>query len=121
MSRDGDLPEPLWAALEAEFLAERKTIKHDLAHLAALARGDAAVEKLESVQKALGIDKAVDSHVRHELPKRRDEKNKPTSNVNKPHLIEVRCSYTSLHMLHPTNSCSTALACRCCSRLRWPG
>ena len=88
---DGDLSPPLWAALEAEFLADRKTIKHDLDHLAALARGDEAVQKLESVQQATGIDKAVERYVKEQLPKRKDEKNKLTSNVNKPHLVEVRC------------------------------
>ena len=91
MSSDGQLPEPLWVALEAEFLAERKAIKHDLAHLAALARGDAAVQKLESAQQARGIDKAVDRYVDEKLPKRTDKKNKHTKNVNQPHLVEVRC------------------------------
>ena len=79
--------------LESEFLAERKAIKHDLAHLAALARADAAVQKLEFVQQARGIDKTVEMYVRRELPRRKDEKGKPTTKVNKPHLVGgVRCT-----------------------------
>ena len=58
---------------------------------AALARVNAAVEKLDSVQQARGIDKAVDRYVDEKLPKRTDKKSKPTKNVNQPHLVEVRC------------------------------
>ena len=66
-------------------------IKHDLAHLAALARADAAVQKLESVQQARGIDKAVEMYVRQELPRGKGMRraSKPTTKVNKPHLVEV--------------------------------
>ena len=42
-----------------------------------------------SVQQARGIDKTVEMYVRQELPRRKDEKGKPTTKVNKPHLVEV--------------------------------
>ena len=119
MSCDGQLAEPLWAALEAEFHAPRKAIKHDLAHLAALARGDAAVEKLDSVQQARGIDKAVDRYVDAKLPKRTDKKSKPTKNVNQPHLVEVRC-LPILYMPWVSLICTGGSDGRCCSRLQWP-
>ena len=90
MECEGKLPEELWCTLEREFLAERKTIKHDLAHLAALARADSAVAKLEAVQQTRSIDKAVDAYVHRKLPSRKNGKGKSTDNVNPTHLVEVR-------------------------------
>lgn len=63
LERDGQLPENVWELLKELLLASRKTIAHYLAHLAALARGDEAVLKLEAAQKAQGIDKAVNQRV----------------------------------------------------------
>ena len=37
-------------------LADRKTIEHDIAHLAALARGDKTAKTLTDMHKARGID-----------------------------------------------------------------
>ena len=117
ISRDGNLPKELWEALEVEFLADSKTISHDLAHLAALARADALVQKLESVQKGQCIDKKVDAYIRKELPFRKDKNGKQTNNVNQPHLVEVRCS-SPKYMPRPTNPYWLP-ACRCCFRWQW--
>ena len=88
--------------LESEFLAELKAIKHDLAHLAALARADAAVQKLESVQQARGIDKAMEMYVRQELPRRKDEKGKRTTLRSTSHTF-LRCAL-HVNSLHSPNS-----------------
>ena len=86
---DGKLPAAIWLKLEEMMLCDRKTIEHDLAHLASLARGDVAMEALEKAQKARGIDGVVDAFVRRAMPERRDTKNQVTQNVNAPHIVAV--------------------------------
>ena len=70
-------------------LADRKTITHDLEHLASLERGNVAATALEKAQKARGIDAAVDNFVKRSMPERKDTNGKPTSKVNAPHIVAV--------------------------------
>ena len=79
---NGELPPAIWLKLEEMMLCDRKTIEHDLAHLASLARGDVAMEALEKAQKARGIDDAVDAFVRRDAGAQGHKKNQVSQNVN---------------------------------------
>ena len=58
----------------------------DLEHLASLERGNVAATALEKAQMARGIDTAVDTFVKREMPERKDKNGKVTQNVNAPHM-----------------------------------
>jgi len=75
-------------------LADRATIAHDLAHLAALARGDEKAAALAEGHKARGIDSAVDAFVKRtvkETVRKEDGTTevKALERVNKPHLVQA--------------------------------
>ena len=74
-------------------LADRATIAHDLAHLAALARGDEKASALAEGQKARGIDSAVDAFVKRTVKetvhKDGTTEVKALERVNKPHLVQA--------------------------------
>jgi hypothetical protein len=105
MESDGQLPESKWQELEDKMLADRPTIKHDLAHLAALARGDVTAKVLEDAHKARGIDKAVDAYVRSKVTTKvvDEATGKVTDNVNKPHITQalVALAAAKAHVMVP--------------------
>ena len=75
-------------------LADRATIAHDLAHLAALARGDEKATALAEGHKARGIDSAVDAFVKRTVKETVLKEDgttevKALERVNKPHLVQA--------------------------------
>ena len=94
MQCKGELDESIWAKLEETMLADRATIAHDLAHLAALARGNEKAAALAEGHKARGIDSAVEAFVKRTVKETVNKDDgttelKQLSKVNKPHLVQA--------------------------------
>ena len=94
MQCKGELDESIWAKLEETMLADRATIAHDLAHLAALARGNEKAAALAEGHKARGIDSAVEAFVRRTVKETVINEDgttevKAIERVNKQHLVQA--------------------------------
>ena len=90
----GELDESIWKKLEEEMLADRATIAHHLAHLAALARGHEKAAALAEGHKARGIDSAVEAFVRLTVKETVNKEDgttevKAIGCVSKPHLVQA--------------------------------